>query len=83
MAKRIKIGLYNLGMRKVALYGRSGTGAEFYAGPSNGTAEIVVGLDGDWRDVIVRIVHEAQEMVFANMGLRFSPSPDYARDAAG
>lgn len=79
------IGLFDLGCRKVRLYARPGASGGCYdSAPSSGVAEIRVCIDYPrWQDVAAVLAHEALEMAFAEMGLRYSNSPDYSGDNGG
>ncbi|MBC8105771.1 MAG: hypothetical protein H7Z14_04205 [Anaerolineae bacterium] len=82
---KVRIGRYPLGMREVEVYARDGNGAEFHAArPSDGMAEIVIGLDRErWWEVFNYLLHEAAELVFADLAVRYRPTPDYANAADG
>ncbi len=76
------IGTYDLGLEQVDLWVRSGFGADFAMAPEKGRCpKIQVGLEtGTWQEAVGRLHHEAMELTMAKMGLRYSESPDYARD---
>lgn len=77
-----KIGRYHLGIRDVDVYGRKGTGGEFFsASESNGIAEIHIGLsDKPWPGIVNALLHEAMELTLSDMRCRWRPTPDYSND---
>jgi len=84
MAKRNRIGLYELGSRNVRLLTRSGTGGEFTTAGEAGLGEICVGLDYEtWREVFITLLHEVIEYAYMDMGVRFRPDQDYSNAADG
>jgi hypothetical protein len=79
---RKKIGRYELGIRKVDVYGRPGTGGDFSrATEENGIAEINVGMEEkEWADTISILLHESAELAIYDMRCRYNPDPDFSRD---
>ena len=78
--KRWKIGRYTLGCRGVDIFFRKGVGGEFNSAPDLGLAEINIGLEESWPDVVITILHETLEMVLSDSRLRWRPTPDYSGD---
>lgn len=77
----IKIGEYDLGIRMVVVTADpSISGGSFNCVSSDhGKAEIVVGFKCDkWQDVISIFMHEALEMAYSDLAVRFKPCPDFA-----
>lgn len=82
--KPIKVGLFGLGMRKVLLTLRpgEGRGAWFSTFNDDGIAEIAVGVDkdSDWPGLCGALLHEATELAYTEMGLRYGNAPDFSND---
>lgn len=75
------LGSYNAGMRFVDLYARPGGDAEFRMQPGEGkNARITVGIDDRWWIVFSCVLHEITELTYLDMGARYVPGPDIARD---
>lgn len=83
--ERILVGDYDLGGRRVWLYGTpADTGGSFTVDGPGGRAEIKIGFKSkNWTETVSWLFHEALEFVLADCGARYAPSPDYAGDSAG
>ncbi len=80
MARLIRIGTYNLGIRDVALYGERGVSGGHF---SMGDSRITIGLNQTtWPRVVAAAVHEAVEFACTQLNVRYAPTPDYAADFA-
>lgn len=81
MGKETYIGNYTLGSLSVDVYLRSGRGAEFWFQPEPGYCpRIRIGADGNWYEVLTRIIHEVTEFSFSMRSCRFTPD-ELSQDA--
>lgn len=77
------VGTYDLGGESVQLALREGDGGDWDSRTPEGRMPLLrVGDDGSdsWPGVVGVLLHEAEELVSARMGLRFRPNPDFAGD---
>ena len=83
--RQVVVGSFYLGHESCELVLREGSGAEFYTTPEPGhVARIKVGADdGDWPEIVARLLHEVAELSLHRAGSRFMCTTDQARDAAG
>lgn len=80
--ERKKLGVFEIGYEKVALYTREGWGGGFTFCHEDEDATVMeVGIGyTDFKDVFTVLLHETMEFVFARCGGRYSPSEDIGRD---
>jgi hypothetical protein len=72
------IGHYELGVLSVALYLRSGEGAEYYTHPEPGKPpRIKVGASGHWDQAVSRLLHEAMEYTLDNHKCRYRQTMNF------
>jgi hypothetical protein len=77
------VGVFCLGHENVQLVVREGTGGEFYYMPDEQSmARIKIGLDLEWSEVVMMLLHETFEMVMARDGRRFESCAKRSRDHA-
>lgn len=76
----IKVGQYDLGSRRVNVFGLADSeSGSFNTAPESGIAEIVVGFDSKSQgELIVALLHEAQELVLHDLRLRLQHDFDEA-----
>lgn len=75
------LGIFDAGIRNVELFVRPGVDAEFSLQPREGKqAKITIGIEEKWWGVVANLTHEIVELQFTDMGLRYMPAPDVARD---
>lgn len=77
------VGTYQLGSENVRLVlAHDDGGGCFWACPTKGVnATIQVSAQQDhWWQVVAVLMHEVTELAYYRAGLRFSQTPDYARD---
>jgi hypothetical protein len=77
---RIKVGQYDLGSRRVNVFGEPDSeSGSFNTAPSSGITEILVGFSARSQgDLIVVLLHEAEELVLHDLRLRFQHDVDEA-----
>src|SRR6266436_4261514 len=74
------LGCFDAGTRNIELYARKGDCAEFNLQPEGKQARITVGIDMRWWETLGCLVHEAAELICTDMGFRYVPAPDIAKD---
>lgn len=80
------IGKYDLGLHICDLYidPNISDGRFTCVHEATGRTRIVVGTRGSsWLYIVSVLQHEALELAFTVMGLRFTPCPDYSNDNGG
>ncbi len=81
--RQVVVGTFYVGHEQVQLVLREGDGGEFWVTPERGSLpRIKIGADGEWKQVITRLLHEVLEFVLARSHARFEPSEDLSRDHA-
>jgi hypothetical protein len=76
------IGSYFLGSEYVELVLREGTGGEFFLAPEAGKIpRIKVGAGHDkWHKVAAVLLHEAMELAYEKLGIRYDKTNDFSGD---
>jgi hypothetical protein len=83
--RKIKVGTYYLNGAATELWFRDGEGADFDSAPSKhgSLPRITTSADTDLWNIISHILHEANEFVLVDMGLRYYDRQNYPIDAGG
>lgn len=78
------IGIFDMGIRTAEVFvSRTSRDAyfSFVDDSVKGRTKIVIGiLNSKFREALSNAMHEAAELVFAEMGLRYSPQPEMGND---
>ena len=82
--KPVIVGTYEFGYEKCQLVLRESDGGEFWVLPGDiDCPRIKIGAEQKvWGDLVAVLCHEAMELSFERVGLRYSPSQELVRDHA-
>lgn len=81
--KQKVVGIYDAGFDQWELVVREGAGGEFHTRPEKGLApRIKVGIDQDWQSAVTTLTHEALELAFQKVHVRFLPASHYSNSSA-
>jgi len=76
----IKLGKFDLGIRFVTVYADPNIYGAKFSYTAHDESRIVIGIADNFHGIISNLLHEAAEMVFGEMRLRYTPSPEIGRD---
>lgn len=81
--KQKSLGAFFMGRKEVELFITDGADGSFYTSPERGKLpRIKVGMQAEWRHVVMVLIHEAAEATMDDMYLRFAPSHAMSQDHA-